>query len=241
MTDNSGTSKSINIDLNQWKQKLGTDTLVRIIRIMVGLNRIYALWNLMTQTAVTEEEKNKARSLRNRSVSYVLTNGVLHEIYQILQTLAGDMRERSNIVFEKIKEILVMFDRNPLRGLLTEFRDCVAFHISEDVINTGLSVIKDDIVTFIKYDSDTYRDTYYKFAEDVSIYGFFGLFRERFADVQGKDFDAFYKEKFKQFALYNLEIQTTLVKEFDELLYMMVDEFELEIEESQQENRSNGD
>jgi len=25
--------------------------------------------------------------------------------------------------FEKIKEILVMFDRNPLRGLLTEFRD----------------------------------------------------------------------------------------------------------------------
>ena len=53
-----------------------------------------------------------------------------------------------NIVFEKVKEILVMFDRNPLRGLLTEFRDYMAFHISEDVIKTGLSVIKDDIVTF---------------------------------------------------------------------------------------------
>lgn len=241
MTNNSGTAKSVNIYINQWKQKLGTDTFVKIISIQVGLNRIYALWNLMTQTAVSKENINKARSLRNRSVSYILTNGVLHEIYQVLQTLAGDMRERSGKVHKKIKKILAIFDRNPLRGLLTEFRDCVAFHISKDVINAGLSVVNDDITTFIKFDSDTYRDTYYKFAEDVTIYGFFSLFRKRFADAEGKDFDAFYKEKFKQFALYNLEIQTTLVKEFDELLYIMVGEFELEIEGSQQENRSDGD
>ena len=232
MAGNIKEPKIIKIDINRWRQKLGPELLVKIIRMLIGINRIYALWNLMTQTAKTNEEKKKARSARNRFASFVLSNGILHELYRVLGPLAGDMKDRSTLVFEKIKEILKIFDQNPLRSLLTEFRDKIAFHIDEQIIDAGININKDNVVNFIESDSDAHGDTYYQFADFVSIYGFLGFFKDEFPESKNMDFDEFYKGKLEEFMLYTTEVQRSLITRFDELLGAMVSEFQLEAVES---------
>jgi hypothetical protein len=222
--------KRIRIDINEWEAKLGRLILVEFISILSGTNRILALGDLMLQSQIYDKEGKDGRASRNRFVAFILTIGVLHELYQLLQSFCGSVKTKSLGVHKHIISILKLFNESPLQVLIKECRDSLSFHsVSEKVLVEGLNEKRVDLVDFIDFGSDKLGDLYFRISDDASIVG---LFKKHHSNSQVENFDEYYRAKLKEFMEYTAKLMKELVIEVDALVDILITEFNLNIKES---------
>ena len=219
----------IKIDIEEWQNKLGLELFGKIVVLLSALNKLWALWDLMYMTNEYDKEMITARSSRNRCSAVTLSVGLLQELYEVLTVINEDI-EKEGKVHNKIKEILTVFDSNKLRSLLTDYRDEVSFHIGKRSLGFDISNIAQGINNFIKYDSSIQKDIYYDFSDEVINRAFFfkkdkDVVRQVEAGID--KFEDIYTKKLSCFLKYVYSVHTKVIKDGDELVSYIMDEFNL--------------
>ncbi len=176
-----------------------------------------------------DKEMITARSSRNRCSAVTLSVGLLQELYEVLTVINEDI-EKEGKVHNKIKEILTVFDSNKPRSLLTDYRDEVSFHIGKRSLGFDISNIAQGINNFIKYDSSIQKDIYYDFSDEVINRAFFfkkdkDVVRQVEAGID--KFEDIYTKKLSCFLKYVYSVHTKVIKDGDELVSYIMDEFNL--------------
>jgi hypothetical protein len=217
--------KIVKIDIKKWKQKLGPDLFSKIIILLAGLNRLYALSDFLHLSYKTDKNRETARIVRNRATSVNLSFGILHELHNVLTHMNSLSLIRNNLpIHKKITAMIHIFDEKKWSSTLNAYRKFIAFHFNEEIIKIGLDEIKDQVVDLYTFDSFRRRDIYCEFADSIQ---FIGLMKKLVGDSQKEKFDDIFAEKSNEFYKYASELYKTIVKEIEELVGLIIEKFQL--------------
>ena len=225
-------AKQVKINFQKWKEILGIDLFSNLIILSVGLNRLYALMDLLLFSDNFDKTRSTARHDRNYTSALIITFGILHEMDRNLDSIMGSIINKHGNMAKVIRQLKAIYLSNSrLRKILTEYRDKLSNHYDPDIIKHELQAESQQEIGFIKYDSQIDRDIYYEF-EEISNRGFIRLFFNEEIEsgyVEGKTFEEMYKLIFSDIISYFAKVHFKILKEGHSLIKATMEEYNLPV------------
>ena len=227
----------LKIDVKEWRNKLGDDLFTCLIILCIGLNRLYALLDLLHFSDRFDRTRSTARHDRNYVSALIITFGILHELDRNLDSMCGYITVKNGQVNEAIRELKQIYNKDSkMRAKLTKYRNKMSNHFDQDIIKNELNVGDGGDIGFMKYDSQIDRDVYYEF-EEISNMGFI---RQFFTDEiehyfkQGKAFEEAWPLIFDEFLKYVTQVHFDTMKKGHALVSAYIKEYDLKVKEDSQ-------
>ncbi len=233
MNDKKQNVGAVKIHVEQVQKKLGSELFGKVIVLLSTLNKLYALWDLIDLSDQFYRKKTTARSDRNRCAAAILLVGILHELRDVLESI-GNYVKKGGLVHNKIKNLNKIFHDDDFRNWLTNYRDFLSVHWGKKFLSIDLVELVTKKNNFMKYDSNMKRDIYFKFADNVINRAFFKKKYDDLIDngiLQDKKFDDFFVEKQEEFYDYIFRVHTYVLKQAEQLIVCIIDEFQLTVDE----------